>query len=1686
MSGSPSSYRELEPGSWFVSRAISSPLLIWLHIFGWIIAGIIANPATAAQVNENHLAITVAPGFNHVPITIPVHLAVGEVPGDLQVQADAAWAIPSIDPDSGNILVEFETKNLISSTVATLTLSSSESSVEIFLNVKVAPLDVYRLVADPYRSIVYGIHRSGIDNGAVFAYDPSTGVQGYCVTVGEHPTDFVLTEDGMELLVINSVGKSISVIDLNFFEVAETLTLPDYGTWGSAGQTTANIGLGPDDIIYFVDGRWGPILHVYQRNTGQVIQSITYTGQSPSNTTGFMDFAVNSDKTKLYAMPQYGWSAGAHTPSIAHYSIAEDGRVTFLGTNANAGLLRQPFEAPVLITADDQTVFMKTIAVSANDIDFIKKGFPSDIWAISPNGEWASTGSAIFDFQTGNELISIPDGTNSVQGYIGRHAQVFTPDYAYFVYFSQSDRTLRTLNLFEINTDGLGSSITPANNSVTLAPKTLSWQPILGVEGYHLYIGTSQDAVDLATIDSPEFLGTVAGSSYTFANVLDTGVEYFWRVDPVAGFGPQRGSVLSFTTSAVVPTPSVINERLTMGEGVRTIPLVIDTKKPDETWTIHNSETWISTSVSAGAGTDSLTVMLDSTDLEPGIYIASLDLESSTGVVPIQVKFTVDPLNITILRSDPDSSLVYAVSETPELLGSVAALLEIDTANQTILRSVAVGNSVTDIVLHAADERIYVTNWRKGQLLAVGLESFEVEETYPFSAWGQGGNPRNDVNLVSAGGPERLVIEERDQWINMYLYDTTTGTKLASQSTREGGGAHDSTGRYYYHGENNISNAGITRYDLTGDQFAVLGTKVRPNGVAHFGSRTVVVSEDDSRVFWANVAFDAQLNPVWVIGEPVYAASADGRYAFSETKIYDINRQLHILGMPAQTQVSTFNSTTSTLVAGVGDSLHFHHFSAPFVLQSPVLLDPDINGDQATIKWQDRSLETGFHLQKRVAGVGQWEDVNASIPQNTTSAVLSGLDQMMAYEFRLRAFATETSSTWSEVITVDLGAIPPNAPHLLHEWSSGSTQITIDFFTNGFKTHSEVERTKETEPDGWEVVEESTSTRFIDTDLEPDTTYLYRVRNFKGDLPSAYTPILAVTTAELQPPPRPATPEVALDGESSVSINWSNVQSATSYRVERALQVSPEVWSTMGTVDAPATSLIDETVLPGTTYRYRIFAVNDAGESDSSFVATISIPSLPSPTAPANFFGQAGSDNTIALSWTDSQYTTHYLVQRRIGEATWDTIAELDAGSNQFTDSELEEGIYYNYRIVAVNTVDEIPSGEISVLAGMTGVLFFDNFDPFNFSLWDSFSGGFPRTGEKGFLDGNAFWFGWGGQRSASTRPLDLSSGGTISFQFRAGNQDVDGSLWDNSEPGEEVVLEYSTVPGIWEPFITLDTVYPSHSSWTAYSLVIPMSARSSSTSFRWRQLSNSGPDLDTWALDNVIIEGTLLPPPVAPSFVLANSTNARAASLFWAESTNALGYTIERRTPTTDWVEVGTTGAQSFYLDESVTPATAYSYRIRAFNTGGSSEPSIHAFVTTWSVLQEWRFQNYGITANAGAASGLEDNGTGIANLIRFAFNMAKDDSYQKVNPNAPERGLPTMQIEDETLHIAFLRRRGDDSGLVYIVEFTNDLVGWVPGGTEILAEPISEDFEYVLVRDPDPPKIRGARFARVRISEN
>ncbi len=164
-------------------------------------------------------------------------------------------------------------------------------------------------------------------------------------------------------------------------------------------------------------------------------------------------------------------------------------------------------------------------------------------------------------------------------------------------------------------------------------------------------------------------------------------------------------------------------------------------------------------------------------------------------------------------------------------------------------------------------------------------------------------------------------------------------------------------------------------------------------------------------------------------------------------------------------------------------------------------------------------------------------------------------------------------------------------------------------------------------------------------------------------------------------------------------------QSITNYKVYRDT-ASPA--TTLLTTIGNTTNYTDTDVTAGTTYFYRVIAVNYAGLSGAFSNEDSAAPTASVPDAPTNLVATAGS-NQVNLSWTTpasngGSAITGYKVYRD-GASPATTLLDTIGVTNTYTDSTATNGNTYFYRVKATNAQgDSAFSNEDSAMpqAGVT------------------------------------------------------------------------------------------------------------------------------------------------------------------------------------------------------------------------------------------------------------------------------------------------------------------------------------------------------------------------------------------------
>ncbi|MCX6857774.1 MAG: fibronectin type III domain-containing protein [Verrucomicrobia bacterium] len=234
----------------------------------------------------------------------------------------------------------------------------------------------------------------------------------------------------------------------------------------------------------------------------------------------------------------------------------------------------------------------------------------------------------------------------------------------------------------------------------------------------------------------------------------------------------------------------------------------------------------------------------------------------------------------------------------------------------------------------------------------------------------------------------------------------------------------------------------------------------------------------------------------------------------------------------------------------------------------------------------------------------------------TTFTNQAGLDAGASYTFSVRASNSE-GTTDSNTISVTMPPAPPSAPNAPSGLgaSTGSNFISLYWTDNSTnETGFKIER-RPTTGVGWVALATngSNATAYADTQIEPGTAYVYRVRAYNSIGPSNYSNEATATSA---PPGKPGNFFLSHDAPywnsasplgPAVMLRWDAATGATRYEVYRD---GIKVFPTTSTPFTGRTFLNNIGLTPGGTHSYYITAIN-AGGSTQSNTLLVTMPTAP-------------------------------------------------------------------------------------------------------------------------------------------------------------------------------------------------------------------------------------------------------------------------------------------------------------------------------------------------------------------------------------------------------------------------------------------------------------------------------------------
>lgn len=353
-----------------------------------------------------------------------------------------------------------------------------------------------------------------------------------------------------------------------------------------------------------------------------------------------------------------------------------------------------------------------------------------------------------------------------------------------------------------------------------------------------------------------------------------------------------------------------------------------------------------------------------------------------------------------------------------------------------------------------------------------------------------------------------------------------------------------------------------------------------------------------------------------------------------------------------------------------------------------------ISSSQINLTWVDNSAdETSFVIERSISAIGTYA-VIATLSGNIISYSDTGLSASTAYYYRVHAVNTGGNSADSNVVSTTTQAAvvtAPTAPSSLATTVASSSQINLTWIDNSStETGFKIERGASVSgPFTLIFTSAANINSYANTGLAASTAYYYRVTAYNGIGNSAYTSVVSATTQApaTTVPTAPSTLASTAASTSQINLTWvDNSNNESGFKIERGTSVSGP-FALVYTAAAASTSYSDTALTAATTYYYRIYSYNTAGNSAFTSVANATT-QAGVPTAPTTLVSTAISSSQINLTWADtSSNETGFKVERAAAVAgPFTLVATLGPNITSYSNTALSTVTTYYYRVYAYNT----------------------------------------------------------------------------------------------------------------------------------------------------------------------------------------------------------------------------------------------------------------------------------------------------------------------------------------------------------------------------------------------------------------
>jgi subtilisin family serine protease len=484
-----------------------------------------------------------------------------------------------------------------------------------------------------------------------------------------------------------------------------------------------------------------------------------------------------------------------------------------------------------------------------------------------------------------------------------------------------------------------------------------------------------------------------------------------------------------------------------------------------------------------------------------------------------------------------------------------------------------------------------------------------------------------------------------------------------------------------------------------------------PSGLSAAVAPTTGVGSGEVRLTWTAASTNGAPITDYVIQRSAdgttWTSINDGQSATTGFIVGNLDN-----GTPYSFRVAAVNAVGTGAWSNVVAATPAWTATAPSGLSAAVAPAGGVGPGQVMLTWSAPTSTGGaaitdYVIQRSVDG-STWTDVDDGVSA-ATGFTVGDLDNGTLYSFRVAAVNAIGTGPWSDVVPATPAALPGATDELIAKAApapgvaSGQVQLAWPAPSSNGSPITDYLVQRSTNGTTWTTVDDgqSATAGFTVSSLTNGTTYLFRVAAVNAVGTGAWSNVAVAAPAWTATAPRSVAAAIAPAsgvGSGQVKLSWTAPTSTggaaiTDYVIQRS--VDGTAWVAVDDGLSPATSSTVGGLANGTTYSFRVAAVNSVGTGPWSTVVaatpvgTAAAPSgLSAAVAPAAGLGSG----QVTLAWTAPTSTggapiTDYLIERSADGTTWSAVDDGVSTATGFSIGNLDNGTTYSFRVAAVNAV---------------------------------------------------------------------------------------------------------------------------------------------------------------------------------------------------------------------------------------------------------------------------------------------------------------------------------------------------------------------------------------------------------------